>query len=207
VHGEAVSASHALQWLQDREALRELMVDYFCGVDDRNFERVGQCFASDVRANYGKTFEGRDDVIDFIRGVRFFHTTLHCMGAQLVDLAGDEARMVTWAMLTHHGTQGDGEAILYNNSDGRYVDVLTRRDSESGASKHLVGNQEIELQGDEARVRSYVYRTRVEKGRESHWSLGPQHWHDRLERRGGTWHIAEHRDQDILAEQAASAEA
>ena len=35
----------ALRWLQDREALRQLMVDYFCGVDDRNFPRVAEWFA------------------------------------------------------------------------------------------------------------------------------------------------------------------
>ncbi|MFP6625027.1 MAG: nuclear transport factor 2 family protein, partial [Myxococcota bacterium] len=79
----------------DREALRQLMVDYFCGVDAHDFERVGACFTPDVRANYGQLYQGREALIEFIRGVRFFDTTLHCMGGQLFELAGDEARMLT----------------------------------------------------------------------------------------------------------------
>ena len=401
MRGEAVSPS-ALRWLLDREALRQLMVDYFCGVDDRDFERVAACFTPDVRARYGKLYEGRQPLIEFIRGVRFFHTTLHCMGGQLVELSADEAHMTTEAMLAHHGRKGDGEAIEYYNSGSRYVDVLTRRggrwlvrerggtpawpavdapapetddpvlrwlvdraqvrdllvqwalgmdereearvrsclapdfredgavdaeafasrakaldrfhstshflgvpaidlsgddaivessalvtqrepgepgrhpvlgflvreertrsarwrdrlvrkdgrwwlsargiavppvaaraanppattdpatrdlvdrelirdaiargaialDREDGTENHLVGNQEITVRGDEATVRSYVYRTRRDggDGEQSHWGRGPHHWHDRLERRDGGWSIAEHRDVDLLAD-------
>ena len=81
----ARSVEPALRWLQDREALRQLMVDYFCGVDDRDFGRVAGCFTADVRAHYDKLYQGREPLVEFIRGVRFFHTTLHCMGAQLID--------------------------------------------------------------------------------------------------------------------------
>ena len=364
-------SSAALAWLLDREALRQLMVDYFCGVDDRDFERVAACFALDVRADYGQLYRGREALIEFIRGVRFFHTMLHCMGQQLVELDGRHARMVTWAMLAHHGRKGDGETIEFHNSGSRYVDRLTREggrwrvrerggqatwplagapapapdpddpallwlvdrwrvrdllaqwalgmderdegfhsvthflgvpaidvcgddaivesgalvtqrepgepakhpvlgfpvrqertrsarwcdrlvrkdgrwslaergdagttlaecaiapkttdattrdlvdrelirdaiarsalalDREAGTTNHLVGNQEIDVRGDEARVRSYVYRTRHENGGESHWGRGPRHWHDRLERRDDGWHIAERRDVDLLAD-------
>ncbi len=394
MHAEAVSPS-ALRWLLDREALRQLMVDYFCGVDDRDFERVAACFTPDVHADYGRLYEGRESLIEFIRGVRFFHTTMHCMGEQLSLLDGQQAHLVTWAMLAHHGRKSDGEAIEYHNGGSRYVDVLTRRgsrwpvrerggrprwpavgapapatddpalrwlvdrasvrdllaqwalgmdecdetrvrscvaadfredadvdadtfvarakafegtcflgvsaidlsgddaivescalvtqrepgepgkhpvlgvpvfrertrsvrwrdrmtrkdgrwwlaergdvaaplaeraiapettdpatrdlvdrelirdviarsalalDREEGATNHLVGNQEIDVRGDEARVRSYVYRTRHEDGGESHWGRGPRHWHDRLERRDGGWHIVERRDVDLLAD-------
>jgi hypothetical protein len=379
------------------------MVDYFCGVDDRDFDRVAECFTPDVRASYGKLYEGRESLIDFIRGVRFFHTTLHCMGAQLFVLSGDEAHMVTGAMLAHHGSKADGEKFDYHNSGSRYVDVLTRQDgrwrvrkrgesplfpavgasvpdtddpvlrwlidrasvrdllvqwalgmdersearlracvapdfrwdgvpdtdafvsraqalarfestdhflgacaidlsgdeaivescslvtqrergepgrhpvlgfpvrqertssarwrdrlvrrggrwwlaergslvqpsnrlsadppattdpatrdlldrelvrdliarsalaldcsgSGRGVTNHLVGNQEIDIRGDEARVRSYVIRTRREHGEESHWGFGPRHWHDRLERTGGVWQVASHSEVDLLAD-------
>jgi hypothetical protein len=391
--------SPALQWLLDREALRQLMVDYFCGVDARDFERVAACFTPDVRADYGRLYSSRESLIEFIRGVRFFRTTLHCMGGQLFDVAGDEARMVTWAMIAHHGRKDDGEAIEYHNSGSRYVDMLTRKggrwlvrerggapawtavgapapdtddptlrwlvdrarvrdllvqwalgmderdearvgacvaadfredgavdaetfvsraktprrlhstthflgvpaidlmgdsaivessglvterelgepgkhpvlglpvreertrsahwrdrlvrkndrwwlaargaqvqttvvcaavpgattdpatrdlvdrelirdviarsalalDREDGTTNHLVGNQEIDIRGDEARVCSYVYRTLREDGRETHWGNDPRHWVDRLERRNGGWQIAERRDVDLLA--------
>lgn len=399
MHGEALRSS-ALQWLLDREALRQLMVDYFCGVDARDFERVAACFTLDVRADYGRLYQGREPLIEFIRGVRFFDTTLHCMGGQLFELAGNEAQMVTWAMIAHHGRRDDGEDIEYHNSGSRYVDVLTRKggrwlvrergglpawpavgapapdtddpalswltdrslvrdllvqwalgmdecdparvgacvaadfreaggvdaetfvsrakasrrlhstthflgvpaidlagdsaivesgglvterepgepgkhpvlslpvreertrsarwrdhlvrkdgrwwlaargtgvsplaacavgppattdsstrdlvdrelvrdaiarsalvlDREDGATNHLVGNQEIDIRGDEAHVCSYVYRTQREDGGESHWGNGLHRWRDRLERCDGGWHVAERRDVDLLAD-------
>ena len=73
-------------------------------------------------------------------------------------------------------------------------------DREDGATNHLVGNQEIDVRGDEAHVCSYVYRTRREDGGESHWGNGLHHWRDRLERRDGAWHIAQRRDVDLLAD-------
>ncbi len=72
-------------------------------------------------------------------------------------------------------------------------------DREDGATHHLVGNQEIDVRGDEARVCSYVYVTQCEDGGESHWGEGPHHWRDRLERRDSGWQIAERRDVDLLA--------
>ena len=387
--------SPALQWLLDREALRQLMVDYFCGVDAHDFERVGDCFTADVRANYGQLYQGREALIEFIGGVRFFETTLHCMGGQLFELAGDEARMWTGAMVAHHGRKPDGERFSYHNSGGRYIDVLERQgeqwrvrerggtpdwpavaaavpesddptlawlidraavrdllvqwalglderddervdaclapglahdacpplagdpaherlhsasrflgvpaidlagdrasvesgwllterepgepeahpvlgfpmrrehthsarwrdalvrehgrwwlaergetvpalatraneppaspdptirnlvdrellrdviarsalalDREASNTNHLVGNQEIEVHGNQALVRSYVYRTQQIEGVESHWGDGLQHWQDRLERGDGGWQLAERHSVDLLA--------
>ena len=132
----------ALRWLQDREALRQLIVDYFCGVDDRDFERVAECFTPDVRADYGKAYAGREPLMEFIRGVRFFHTTLHCMGAQLFDVKEDQAHMFTGAMIAHHGRKSDGEEFAYYNSASRYIDTMTRqgerwRVRERGGNKNL----------------------------------------------------------------------
>ena len=112
--------------LHQEKRVRRSKNGYFCGVDDRDFERVAACFTPDVRADYGKLYEGREPLIEFIRGVRFFQTTLHCMGGQLFELEGEQARMVTWAMIAHHGRKGDGSGIEYHNSGARYVDVLTR---------------------------------------------------------------------------------
>ena len=73
------------------------------------------------------SYESREPLVAYIAGVRFFHTTLHCMGGQLLELAGDEAHMVTWAMLAHHGRTDDGAVIEFHNSGSCYVDVLTRK--------------------------------------------------------------------------------
>ena len=97
-----VVSSSALQWLLDREALRQLMVDYFCGVDDRDFDRVAACFAPDVRADYGQVYSDRESLIEFIRGVRFFHTTMHGMGQQVVALDGGELSCISFREFLHY---------------------------------------------------------------------------------------------------------
>ncbi|MFP8878440.1 MAG: nuclear transport factor 2 family protein, partial [Myxococcota bacterium] len=74
-------------------------------------------------------------------------------------------------------------------------------DCEQPSTNHLVGNQEIDIRGDEARVRSYVYRTQRLDDQHSRWSCGPRHRYDRLERRDGDWQIVERREVDLLANQ------
>lgn len=121
--------ARTLALLRDREAIREGMLDYAAAVDRRDFDDVAAGFTPDVHARYGEQhFENRDDLIAFISGVAFFHTTLHGMGNHWIEVAPDRARatMTTTAMLTHHGTREDGRPFQYDNTDGSYVDVLVR---------------------------------------------------------------------------------
>lgn len=124
-----MSRERAVQLLLDRAALHDLLLEYASGVDRRDMAAVAACFTPDVRARYGpKSFDNRDELVEFIRGVRFFHTTMHCLGNQFIEVDGDEARLETLGMLTHHTTRPDGEPFEYNNSDARYVDRLRRVD-------------------------------------------------------------------------------
>jgi hypothetical protein len=114
-----------VQHLLDRAELHDLVMRYASGVDKRDFDVVEACFAADVDASsWG--FDNRDDLMNLIRGVAAFHTTMHMMGNQFVEIDGDTAAVDTYAMLTHHLTRPDGEPYELNMSGNRYVEKLVR---------------------------------------------------------------------------------
>ncbi len=115
----------AVQLLLDRAELHDLVMRYASGVDKRDFDLVEACFAEDVDAtSWG--FDNRFDLMNLIRGVAVFHTTMHMMGNQFIEVDGDDAAIDTYAMLTHHLTNAEGEPFELNMSGNRYVEKLRR---------------------------------------------------------------------------------
>ncbi|MEX0875804.1 MAG: nuclear transport factor 2 family protein [Actinomycetota bacterium] len=115
----------AVQLLLDRAACHDLLIRYAAGVDRRDFDLVESCFSADVDASaWG--FTDRDSLMGLIRGVAVFHTTMHMMGNQFIEVDGDHASMDTYAMLTHHMDGADGEPLEFNMSGNRYVEKLRR---------------------------------------------------------------------------------
>jgi hypothetical protein len=120
----------AKQLLLDRAEIHDVMMRYAAGVDSRDFDMVTDCFTPDVDVQGwgGLTFEDRTALVGFIRGVANFHTTMHMMGNQFIEVTGDQAAMDTYAMLTHHMDQPDGNTFELNLSGNRYVEKLSRID-------------------------------------------------------------------------------
>lgn len=113
--------------LVQREAVHDVMNRYAAGVDRRDMDLVASCFTPDVDAQaWG--FTDRDSLVAFISGVSTFHTTMHMMGNQFIDVSGDTATMASYAMLTHHGQQPDGQPWELNLSGNRYVEELVLGD-------------------------------------------------------------------------------
>ncbi len=107
------------------------MLRYAAGVDRRDFDLVASCFAPDFSGHFaGKDWSSRGDLIDFIKGVSYFHTTMHMMGNQFIEVEGDEASMETYAMLTHHATRANGKPYRLNTSGNHYVERVERRDGD-----------------------------------------------------------------------------
>ena len=103
-------ADPVVQRLLDRAAVHDVLLRYASAVDRRDFEALATCFTPDVTGEFGGEWRaGRDELIEFISGVAYFHTTMHMMGNSFVALSGDEASLQSYAMLTHHGTNDDGE--------------------------------------------------------------------------------------------------
>jgi hypothetical protein len=85
-------------------------------------------------------------------------------------------------------------------------------DRESGRTRHLLNNELVAIEGDEATVETYVYVTQQqEDGRPSPWSNAPRRWVDHLRRVDGRWVLEHRRDEStrvaeellITAEEAA----
>src|SRR5688572_1186607 len=104
----------AVQLLVDRAEIHDVMMRYAAGVDQRDWDRIRDCFAPDLVAMSFGPLKNRDELLDFIKGVAYFHTTMHMMGNQFIEVEGDTASMDTYAMLTHQAGGGDSEPVLLN---------------------------------------------------------------------------------------------
>ena len=74
-------------------------------------EMVRDCFAPDCDVSrWGPELADRDAMIEFIRGVGHFHTTMHMMGNQFVEVEGDTGtrRLVRDAHAPSGGRHGRG---------------------------------------------------------------------------------------------------
>ena len=101
--GEVEATDGEVRWLLDRAALYDLMVAYALGLDERDFDRVGACFANEFHATYGPMgeFDDLDSLLSFIRGVARFPSTTHFLGTHVAEVDGDSGRMETYALITH----------------------------------------------------------------------------------------------------------
>ena len=115
--------------LADRADINDLLVRYACAVDQRDFAAVASCFAPNVRVTgwAEQTFDNRDDLIDFIRGVGFFDWTMHLFHRIAIHVDGDTAAANSEAMLAHRLERPGKAPMLYNVADAVYVDRLARR--------------------------------------------------------------------------------
>lgn len=126
-----MSAPHpdpAAAALLDRAALRDLLVRYACAVDRRDFDAVADCFAPDFSGVFGGAHrESRAALVDFIRGVSHFHTTLHWMGPSRIALDGDRARITSPALISHRLDRPDGSLFRFDNGEALYREAVERR--------------------------------------------------------------------------------
>jgi hypothetical protein len=243
---DVITDDPATQWLLDRAEIHDLMMEYALGIDLRDYDRVGRCFASSFRAQYGdREFTDLDELVAFVSGVEHFASTTHFLGSQLIEVDGAEAWMQTYSIVTHRPDDGDQSGHWF--AAGRYVDHLVREDgrwriadrgpsahdrrperraaprsddarvqrlvdrafiqdaivdsalavdAENGATRHLLNNQLIEVDGDDATAQSYVYVTEQgANGRPSPWSQGARRWRDRWQRVDTGWRLVDRADE------------
>lgn len=121
----------AVQLLLDRAAVHDVLMRYSFALDRREFDELAACFAPDVGGEW--TFgpiPDRDALLDYICGVARFHTTMHFMGNEFIEVSGDEASLQAYAMLLHRATRRDGSTFEYNPSDRLYSERLERREGQ-----------------------------------------------------------------------------
>ena len=118
-----------LQLLLDERAVRQVMLRYARGVDDRNWDQVRSVFAPDAFIA-GTGFSGvRDEYLEpLFAGVAAYGVTMHTIGNQVVEIDGDTAYTETDLIARHYGdTEGRQESLTLGV---RYHDHL-RRDGDS----------------------------------------------------------------------------
>ena len=117
-----------VQRLVDEAAIRRIMVQYARGVDRKDIDLVGACFAEDAVAQYPdgppEGFHGRAAIKDFLQIIHTFEVTMHFMGNQTVELDGDKAWAETYAVAYHRRKGGESDWTL----GVRYHDRFERRE-------------------------------------------------------------------------------
>lgn len=124
-----------LQQLLDEAAIRRVMVRYARGVDRRDFELAGTCFATDAFASYPGSWEGtgRARIVEFLHIAKQYESTMHFIGNQTVEIQDGRATAETYAIAYHRRAGGASDFTI----GVRYIDDFERRNGEWLITRHL----------------------------------------------------------------------
>jgi 3-phenylpropionate/cinnamic acid dioxygenase small subunit len=113
----------------DRHEVEDIVLRYATGLDQRDWDLLGTCFAPDVVANYhvplGDNLQGRDGLVDFLRrGVAHLDATAHYITNIVVSVADDTGTAVSYVQAQHvkRRTPGGSKYLVA----GIYHDQLRR---------------------------------------------------------------------------------
>jgi len=120
----------AIREIQDREAVRQVIVSYARALDGRDWDALSACFTADA------IVEGSIDTLPIdqvlARSQRLaiqYGLTMHYLANQTVTLAGDEAVADTYLFAGHWKGEPPGEPHPEDLLAGaRYRDTLVRAD-------------------------------------------------------------------------------
>lgn len=99
-----------VQWLRDRELIREVPQRYAFGVDRRDFAIVRACFTDDCYVSGSRNAAPIEEYLATLEpGVRHYPSTLHFMGNQYVDVepGADTGHVETYAVAYHMPDDGN----------------------------------------------------------------------------------------------------
>jgi 3-phenylpropionate/cinnamic acid dioxygenase small subunit len=110
----------------DREQISDVLVRYATGIDTRNWPLFRTCFTPDVRADYGQigVWNDVEGITEFMRTAhKDMSATKHMMSNFLVDVNGDEARVMSYV---HAVLVVTDEPLTWVDAVGHYEDVFVR---------------------------------------------------------------------------------
>lgn len=118
-------ADATLDWLRDRELIRDLYARYAYGVDAVDMDLVRSVFAPDCVV-VGTMEEGSlDDYLDGIEeGLLAYEATMHFRGNQYIEIDGDRGFVETWVIGYH--MEAPGSPIDHLTLALRYADDVVR---------------------------------------------------------------------------------
>ncbi len=134
----------------ERFAVRDVMLSYAAGVDERDFEMYGGCFADNVEVvGFGdQVVNGAKAWVDYVKNaLEAFGATQHMLGPPKIKIDGDTASCRTDVQAWHQLVEPEGATLTlwatYNSNmvkqDGQWkivrhelVSRATRRDVPGG---------------------------------------------------------------------------
>lgn len=135
------SIEDAMRELLDKERIRQLL--YLCcrALDRCDLELLTSLYHPDGFVAYGPKFIGNaHDFCDWvIPRLRAHHVIRHTIGNALIELRGDEAFCESYYDVSIRSSLPDGR-IVDTASEGRYLDVLRREESDWRIFHRLVIN-------------------------------------------------------------------
>lgn len=115
--------------LAAKQAITEVLLRYFRGVDRLDLDLVRSCFHDDAVDEHGSFTGSVDELVAWVRPLlETYDRTFHFAGNILVELDGDRARAETYGIAVHRAAGG---AEHHNLTTGfRFVDDFDRRAGE-----------------------------------------------------------------------------
>jgi ketosteroid isomerase-like protein len=114
-----------LRWLLDREAIRDVMLDYCRGVDRCDYGLISAAYHPDAYDDHGN-FEGGPDAVVAKVSKSTVTASMHHIGNMRIELEGDTAWVETY-FVAYASHELDGRH--YNSGrGGRYLDRFEKRD-------------------------------------------------------------------------------
>jgi len=118
-----------LHELADRLEIQELMHRYARMVDDHEWERMDEIFASDATVDYvssgGQAGPYRETLVWLERALKPWPLNLHFISNLSIELDGDRARSTCYFQAPMGRDHDDGTQVMVTNA-GRYEDELVR---------------------------------------------------------------------------------
>ena len=120
-----VTTESAVRELLDRAAIHEVLLRYARGVDRRDFALVASCFMPGAAYDGALAQSTIENALAALpERMARYHSTMHFLGNQLVELNGDTAHSETYAVAYHRLTAGGVSQLRVVAI--RYLDDLVR---------------------------------------------------------------------------------
>ena len=113
-----------------QQEIRDVLIRYTRGVDRMDLELVRSCYWPGAHDDHG-AFQGTvEEFLEWLEVLRYYESTMHFIGNQLVELDGDTARAESYCVAYHRRSAQDGEEGHDLVLGLRYVDRMERRGDE-----------------------------------------------------------------------------
>ncbi|MFA5678378.1 MAG: nuclear transport factor 2 family protein [Pseudomonas sp.] len=142
--------------LQQRHQISNLLIEYGCALDARDWSGLGRVFTEDARVDYGSlgVFEGRKAVVAIARQfIESCGATQHLIGNIRIELEGDNAQARCYVQATHANRPSAPAGLM--TLWGEYRDQLVRQGdgwaitARSLVIQHIHGDIGVALKGDQ----------------------------------------------------------